>query len=38
MAGKLTWPLGFWRGVKLRPQKTRSDERRVRKTKQGKRP
>ena len=34
----LTCPLGFWRGVKLRPQKTRSEDRRVRKTKQGKRP
>ena len=34
----LTCPLGFWRGVKLSPQKTRREERRVRKTKQGKRP
>ena len=34
----LTWPLGFWRGVKLSPQKTRREERMVRKTKQGKRP
>ena len=34
----MTCPLGFWRGVKLSPQKTRREERRVRKTKQGKRP
>lgn len=34
----MTWPLGFWRGVKLSPQRTRMEERRVRKTKQGKRP
>ena len=36
--GILTCPLGFWRGVKLSPQKTRREERRVRKTKVGKRP
>ena len=34
----LTCPLGFWRGVKLSPQKTRREERTVRKMKQGRRP
>ena len=34
----MTCPLDFWRGVKLSPQKTRSEERTVRKMKQGRRP